>query len=78
MHSSRNGSKRVFPNNQLPIKNEVKEYFENIWGESERGVRWQGYRMRTIDDDIESGDAVVLEDSDLVTYGNDGKAMPPM
>ena len=70
--------KESFPNNQLPIKNEVKEYFENIWGESERGVRWQGYRMRTIDDDIESGDAVVLEDSDLVTYGNDGKAMPPM
>jgi P4 family phage/plasmid primase-like protien len=70
--------KESFPNNQLPIKNDVKEYFENIWGESERGGRWQGFRIRTLDDDLESGDAVILEDSDLVSYGNDGKAIPPL
>lgn len=70
--------KESFPNMQLPIKNEVKEYFENIWGESERGCRWQGYRIRTLDDDLESGDAIILGEDDLVKYGPDGSVMPPI
>ena len=70
--------KESFPNMQLPIKNEVKEYFENVWGESERGGRWHGYRIRTLDDDIESGDAIVLDESELVKYGNDGRVIPPL
>jgi len=64
-----------FPHTQLPIKNEVKEYFENLWGQTERGIRWHGYRIRTLQDDIESGDAVVLEGDDLVNYANDGKPL---
>ena len=67
-----------FPNMSLPIKNEVKEYFENLWGESERGCRWHGYRVRTLQDDVESGDAVILEEDDLVEYGNNGKVVPPL
>lgn len=59
-----------FPHVQLPIKNEVKEYFEKLWGETESGMRWHGYRIRTLQDDIESGDAVILNDSDLVNYNN--------
>ena len=72
--------KESFPNMQLPIKNEVKEYFENIWGVCDRGCRWQGYRIRTLDDDLESGDAIILDDDDLVDYGEDGRIIvkPPM
>lgn len=70
--------KESFPHISLPIKNEVKEYFENLWGDCERGGRWHGYRIRTLQDDLDSGDAVILEDDDLVEYGNDGKALPPL
>jgi P4 family phage/plasmid primase-like protien len=57
-----------FPNMQLPIKNDVKEYFETLWGDFEPGFRWHGYRIRTLQDDVESGDAVILNASDLVKY----------
>ena len=59
-----------FPNMQLPIKNDVKEYFETLWGDSESGFRWYGYRIRTLQDDVESGDAVILNETDLVKYDN--------
>ena len=35
--------KEGFPNMQLPIKNDVKEYFVNLWGPYKKGVVWQGY-----------------------------------
>lgn len=60
-----------FPNMSLPIKNDVKEYFENIWGPCERGAKWKGYRIRTLQDDLDSGDAVLLDESELVYYGED-------
>jgi hypothetical protein len=44
----------------IPIKNEVKEYFERLWGPVMKGNKWKGYRARTIQDDIENGN-VVLE-----------------
>ena len=55
-----------FPNMSLPIKNDVKEYFENLWGSCERGMKWNGYRIRTLQDDLDSGDAVILDASDFV------------
>ena len=58
--------KEGFPNMTLPIKNEVKEYFEKIWGEPEKGGRWKGYRFRTIEEEIERGDAVVMDASDFL------------
>lgn len=70
--------KESFPHMSLPNKNQVKEYFENLWGPCERGIRWHGYRVRTLQDDLESGDAVMLEETDLVKYGNDGRVVPPM
>jgi P4 family phage/plasmid primase-like protien len=70
--------KESFPHNSLPIKNEVKEYFENLWGPCEKGLRWHGFRVRTLQDDLESGDAVILEEHDLVKYGNDGRTIPPL
>ena len=70
--------KEGWSNISVPIKNEVKEYFERIWGEAERGGRWKGYRIRTLDEDIADGNAVILHHSDLVDYGENGKAVPPL
>ena len=67
-----------FPGNSIPVKNEVKEYFCRFWGDPEPGVRWYGYRVRSIDDDVKDGTAIVLGDDDLVNYDNDGTAMPPL
>jgi P4 family phage/plasmid primase-like protien len=60
----------------LPIKNEVKEYFEKLWGEPERGCRWTGYRIRTLEEDIENGEAIILEEKDMVDYTKNSK--PPI
>jgi P4 family phage/plasmid primase-like protien len=65
-------------NMNVPIKNEVKEYFERLWGESDRGCKWKGYRIMTMDDRIESGETVILDSDDLVDYTEGGKALPPM
>lgn len=70
--------KEGWPNMSLPIKNEVKEYFERLWGDSERGIKWNGYRIRTLQDDLDSGEVVILDENDLVKYTEDGKALPPM
>jgi len=65
--------KETFPHMSLPNKNEVREYFENLWGEADRGCpKWQGFRIRSLQDDVDSGDAVILGDGDLINY------MPPM
>ncbi len=37
-----------------------------IWGEPMVGMKWKGYRLKTLQDDIDNGDAVLLEDDDLV------------
>ena len=40
------------------------------------GKKWSGYRIRTLQDDIEDGDAIILDDSDLVDY--DTSNLPDM
>lgn len=70
--------KEGWPNMSLPIKNEVKEYFERLWGESERGAMWKGYRIRTLQDDVADGSVVVLGEEDLMNYQEDGKSAPPL
>jgi P4 family phage/plasmid primase-like protien len=67
-----------WPNMTLPIKNEVREYFERLWGDADIGALWRGYRIRTLQDDVNDGSAIVLTGEDLVNYGSDGKALPPM
>ena len=57
--------KESLPNHQIPIKNDVLIYFTKSWGEPGRGVKWTGKRMRTLQDDINSGEAMVLEDEDF-------------
>ena len=39
-----------------------------MWDEPEPGVKWYGYRIRTIDDDVKDGSAIILDEDDLVTY----------
>ena len=67
--------KEGWPNMSLPIKNEVKEYFDRLWGESERNIKWNGYRIRTLQDDVDCGEVVILDEDDLVKYD---QSAPPM
>jgi P4 family phage/plasmid primase-like protien len=70
--------KEGWPNMSLPIKNEVKEYFDRLWGEAERGIKWEGYRIRTLQDDVDSGEVIILDEDDLVSYDEKIKTLPPM
>ena len=67
--------KEGWPNMSLPIKNEVKEYFDRLWGESERNIKWNGYRIRTLQDDVDCGEVIILDEDDLVKYD---QCAPPM
>ena len=48
------------PGQSVPIKNDVKEYFLRLWGSAEKGWKWSGYRIRTLQDDLDSGEAFIL------------------
>lgn len=69
--------KEGFPNNTLPIKNEVREYFTKQWGSTVNAC-WRGYRIRTLQDDVDKGLAIVFTENDFVNYGPDGKIIPPL
>jgi len=60
--------KEGFPGHSVPVKNELKDYFGKLWGEPEPGIKWYGYRIRTIQDDIDEGKAVKLTEDDFVIY----------
>lgn len=57
-----------FPNHAIPVKNDIKEYFTKLWDEPGPGIKWYGYRIRTLEDDINDGNALVLEDDDFENY----------
>lgn len=57
--------KESMPGHQLPIKQEVEEYFYKVWGPCEQGKKWNGYRQKTMKDSIECGDIVVLDKNDF-------------
>jgi P4 family phage/plasmid primase-like protien len=60
-----------FPGNNVPVKNEVKEYFSRLWDEPTRGIKWHGYRLKTQQDDIDDGTIVILGDDDFIVYDED-------
>lgn len=66
------------PHHNLPIKNEVEDYFTRVWDVPSRGKKWKGYRFRTLEDKIDDGDAVILDEDDLVDYEEEGKNLPPL
>ena len=70
--------KEGWSNMTVPIKNEVKEYFERLWGDPDKGCKWVGYRIRTMDDRVDAGETVILGEDDLVDYNEEGRALPPM
>lgn len=51
--------KEGWPNSSLPIKNEIKDYFEKLWGPI-RGNKWFGYRIKNYEEELENGDIVEL------------------
>jgi P4 family phage/plasmid primase-like protien len=61
--------KDSMPNHSIPVKNEVKEYFIRLWGEPE-GVKWKGYKLRNYEEEVENGDAIILEEKDLTKYND--------
>lgn len=63
------------PNQTIPPRSDVEEYFSRNWGEPDRGKKWQGYRICTIQDKVDSGDIIVMDENDLVDYG-DNKNLP--
>ena len=48
------------PSQRIPEKGEAKDYFIGMWGEAGRGTKWKGYKLRTIQDDIEDGTVIEL------------------
>lgn len=66
------------PGRGLPVKDDVEKYFTKLWDDPEKGKKWRGYRIRTLQDDIDNGEAVILDEEDLVDYEEDGKNLPSM
>lgn len=42
--------KESCPNTTIPIKNEFRDYFTKHWGQPEEGIRWNGYRFRSMNE----------------------------
>lgn len=53
--------KEGFTKQSLLSKNDIKEYFTKLWDAPETGCKWHGYRIRTLQDDIDEGKAIVLD-----------------
>ena len=62
--------KEGFPNMTLPVKNDVKEYFEKLWGSAVHS-KWKGYRIRTIRDLAENDNIVIINEEDNIDNEND-------
>lgn len=56
--------KDSFPNLKIPTKNDLKEELVRRWGPSNENMRWSGFRLRTIRDDIQESKALILESID--------------
>jgi len=59
------------PNQTIPVKNEVEEYFTKLWGTPAVGKIWKGYRPRSTQDDVDdtrAGDMVKLTAEEFVHY----------
>jgi predicted nucleotidyltransferase len=64
------------PGSTVPTRSEVEEYFGKVWGHPLAGMKWKGYRKKTLEDEIESGEAFYIDDEDLVKTEDSGK--PPL
>ena len=64
------------PGSTVPTRADVEEYFGKVWGHPLPGMKWKGYRKKTLDDEIESGEAFYIDDEDLAQPVDNGK--PPL
>jgi len=53
------------PNHSIPPRSEVEEYITRLWGEPEKGKKWKGFRIRTLQEQD-----IVMDEEDLVDYDN--------
>lgn len=65
--------KESIPGHKAPKKDDVKQYFIKAWGEMDSGLKWKGFRIKNLQDEIAAGNAFLLTESDLVSSG-----LPPM
>lgn len=63
--------KNSFPNHTLPVKNDVVEYFEKLWGTFTISRSWRGYRFKTLKDAEDAGEIIILKPDDLVNYADE-------
>jgi P4 family phage/plasmid primase-like protien len=56
--------KESVPGQTLPTKSEIKEYYTKLWGEPKQNA-WRGFRIVTENEQLESGDILLLKDNDL-------------
>jgi P4 family phage/plasmid primase-like protien len=59
--------KEGFPGHQLPVKNEVKEYFLKLWGDAPN-LKWKGYKIKEFHEEIETGTALIVGEDDMIDY----------
>jgi len=53
--------REAMPQHTIPTKQELSSYFEKAWGDPARGKRWPNKRLRTLKDDVDDGEAIVIE-----------------
>ena len=56
--------KENFPYHSLANKNEVTDHFDHVWG-TQKSQKWHGVRFLTEEEQIESGDIIVMSPEDF-------------
>jgi P4 family phage/plasmid primase-like protien len=52
------------PGCKVPIKNVVTNHFSKLWGPTISGKIWLGKRLRTLDDELKDGSAIILSEKE--------------
>jgi P4 family phage/plasmid primase-like protien len=74
----KNWFKESMPNHSIPIKNDVYGYFLKAWGDVKTGVKWSGWRERTMQDDIKEGRSIVIDNQEELGEDEDEDFVPDL
>jgi phage/plasmid-associated DNA primase len=66
--SFREWFKMSYPGYTMPLRNDLQEYFTKVWEEPEKGLKWYGFKVKSLEEEIEEGNAFVLGEEDLQEY----------
>ena len=58
--------KESFPGQSIPVKNDIKEFFSKLWGDP-TGLRWKDKKIKSLQDNLEDGDAIEFYDEEVVS-----------